>query len=80
MSENFPSISTIYRWNHLEYIPKTNIEKLRRKGTFKRLAETRVNNEELNKKLDLLNNRPRKCINYKIPNELINEQIIKYCA
>lgn len=38
---NFPSISTIYRWVHLGYIPKTNIEHLRRKGKFKRPAETR---------------------------------------
>ena len=37
----FPSLSTIYRWIHLGYIPKTNIEKLRRKGKFKRPAETR---------------------------------------
>lgn len=37
----FPSISTIYRWIHLGYIPKTCIEKLRRKGKFKRPAETR---------------------------------------
>ncbi len=39
--ELFPSISTIYRWIHLGYIPKTNIEHLRRKGNFKRPAETR---------------------------------------
>ena len=39
--EIFPSISTIYRWIHLGYIPKTNIEHLRRKGKFKRPAETR---------------------------------------
>ncbi|MDE5888925.1 MAG: IS30 family transposase [Bacilli bacterium] len=39
--ENFPSISTIYRWIHLGYIPKINICKLRRKGKFKRPAETR---------------------------------------
>ena len=30
----FPSISTIYRWIRLGYIPKTNIEHLRRKGKF----------------------------------------------
>lgn len=39
--ELFPSISTIYRWIHLGYIPKTNIKHLRRKGKFKRPAETR---------------------------------------
>lgn len=38
---NFPSISTIYRWIHLGYLPKINMEKLRRKGKFKRPAETR---------------------------------------
>jgi IS30 family transposase len=37
----FPSLSTIYRWIHLGYIPKINIERLRRKGKFKRPAETR---------------------------------------
>lgn len=37
----FPSLSTIYRWIHLGYIPKTNITHLRRKGKFKRPAETR---------------------------------------
>lgn len=39
--DKFPSLSTIYRWIHLWYIPKTNIEHLRRKGKFKRPAETR---------------------------------------
>lgn len=38
---NFPSVSTIYRWIHLGYIPKIKIEHLRRKGKFKRPAETR---------------------------------------
>ena len=38
---NFPSLSTIYRWIHLGYIQKTNITHLRRKGNFKRPAETR---------------------------------------
>jgi len=38
---DFPSLSTIYRWIHFGYIPKTSIEHLRRKGTFKRPAETR---------------------------------------
>ncbi len=38
---NFPSISTIYRWVHLAIIPKIKIEHLRRKGNFKRPAETR---------------------------------------
>ena len=39
--KDFPSLSTIYRWIHLGYIPKINIEHLRRKGKFKRPAETR---------------------------------------
>lgn len=39
--DKFSSLSTIYRWIHLGYIPKTNIEHLRRKGKFKRPAETR---------------------------------------
>lgn len=39
--QNFPSLSTIYRWIHLGYVPKINIKHLRRKGTFKRPAETR---------------------------------------
>lgn len=38
---NFPSLSTIYRWIHHGYVPKTSIEQLRRKGNFKRPAETR---------------------------------------
>lgn len=37
----FPSLSTIYIYIHLGYIPKTNIEYLRRIGKFKRPAETR---------------------------------------
>ncbi len=32
-----------------------------------------TNNYELKEKLDLLNNRPRKCINYKTPIEVIND-------
>lgn len=39
--ENFPSLSTIYRWIHLGYIPKTQITQLRRQGRFRRPAETR---------------------------------------
>ena len=38
--DKFPSLSTIYRWIHLGYIPKTKIEHLRRKGKFKKPAET----------------------------------------
>lgn len=39
--KDFPSLSTIYRWIHLGYIPKTQITHLRRQGRFKRPAETR---------------------------------------
>lgn len=39
-----------------------------------------TNNTELNQKLDLLNNRPRKCINYKTPNEVIKEAITICCT
>lgn len=37
------------------------------------LSET--NNDDLKEKLGLLNNRPRKCINFKTPLEVINEEI-----
>lgn len=36
---------------------------------------SKTNNNELKQKLDLLNNRPRKCINYKTPNESIDNFI-----
>lgn len=39
--KDFPSLSTIYRWIHLGYIPRTNNQHLRRKGKFKRPVETR---------------------------------------
>ena len=39
--KDFPSLSTIYRWIHFGYIPKTQITHLRRQGRFKRPAETR---------------------------------------
>lgn len=38
---NMPSLSTIYRWINLGYLIKGNKSKLRRKGKFKRPAETR---------------------------------------
>ncbi len=34
---------------------------------------SKTNNNELKQKLDLLNNRPRKCINYRTPYEVFNE-------
>ncbi len=39
--QNIPSVSTIYRWISKEYIIKGDKTKLRRKGNFKRPAETR---------------------------------------
>ena len=39
--KRFPCISTIYRWIHLGLLPKVKIEHLRRKGNFRRPAETR---------------------------------------
>lgn len=38
---DFPSICTIYRWIHLGLLNKITTQNLRRKGTFKRSAETR---------------------------------------
>lgn len=37
----FPSVCTIYRWIHLGLLNKITMQNLRRKGTFKRPAETR---------------------------------------
>ena len=39
-----------------------------------------TNNNELKEKLDLINNRPRKCIGYNTPNEIINEVLKKCCT
>lgn len=41
---------------------------------------SKTNNDELNEKLDLINNRPRKCIGYKTPNEVITEVLSKCCT
>lgn len=65
------------------------MKKLRRKGKFKRPIEKRVKfnigktikqlpkhiykREELSEKLNLINNRPRKCIGYKTSLEIIND-------
>lgn len=38
---NFPSVCTIYRWIHLGLLNKITMQNLRRKGIFKRPAETR---------------------------------------
>lgn len=39
-----------------------------------------TNNNELKEKLDLINNRPRKCIGYNTPNEIMNEVLKKCCT
>ena len=36
--------------------------------------------KEVQENLELLNNRPRKCINYKTPNEFFNECLINCCT
>lgn len=49
-----------------------NTNGLLRKFYPKGMDLSNVDKEELQYNLDLLNNRPRKCINYKTPNEVIN--------
>ena len=46
----------------------------------KRMDLSKTNNVELKENLDLLNNRPRKFLNYNTPNELINKYIINCCT
>ena len=41
---------------------------------------SKTTNEELEEKLNLLNNRPRKCIGYKTPNEVITEVLNECCT
>lgn len=41
---------------------------------------SKTNNDELKVKLDLINNRPRKCIGYKTPNEVITDVLSKCCT
>lgn len=41
---------------------------------------SKINNDELKEKLDLINNRPRKCIGYKTLNEVITEVLSKCCT
>lgn len=57
-----------------------NSNGLLREYYLKGMDLSKTNNTELKEKLDLLNNRPRKCINYKTPNELINEYITQCCT
>lgn len=41
---------------------------------------SKTNNNELNEKISLINNRPRKCIGYLTPNEVINDELLKCCT
>ena len=41
---------------------------------------SKTTEKEVQKNLALLNNRPRKCINYKTPNEYFNECLLKCCT
>lgn len=41
---------------------------------------SKTNEKEVQKTIELLNNRPKKCINYKTPNEVFNEHLLKCCT
>ncbi len=41
---------------------------------------SKTTEKEVQKNLELLNNRPRKCINYKTPNEYFNECLLNCCT
>lgn len=41
---------------------------------------SKTNEKEVQNYLELLNNRPRKCINSKTPYELFNEYLLDYCT
>lgn len=41
---------------------------------------SKTNEKEVQKYLELLNNRPRKCINYKKSNKLFNEYLLDCCC
>jgi IS30 family transposase len=41
---------------------------------------SKTSEKEVQENLELLNNRPRKCINYKTPNEYFNECLLKCCT
>ena len=74
----------------LDRLPSTISRELRRKGKFKRPAETRgrfnigktikKRPKEVQESLELLNNRPRKYINYKTPNEYFNQCLLECCT
>lgn len=59
---------------------KENSNGLLREYYPKGMNLSKTNNEELKDKLDLLNNRTRKCINYKTPNEVIDEFLSSCCT
>lgn len=46
----------------------------------KQMDLSKTNEKEVQETLELLNNRPRKCINYKTPKELFNECLINCCT
>lgn len=41
---------------------------------------SKINEREVQNVLKLLNNRPRKCINYKTPQELFDEYLCECCT
>ena len=45
----------------------------------KQMDLSKKNEKEVQDTLKLLNDRPRKCINYKTPNESFNEYLTKCC-
>ena len=46
----------------------------------KQMDLSKTNEKEVQEVLNLLNNRPRKCINYKTPQELFNEYLCECCV
>ena len=57
-----------------------NTNRLLREYYPKGMDLSKTNNEELKEKLDLLNNRTRKCINHKTPNEVIDKFLSSCCT
>ena len=60
------------------------LETTRLENELERALKYRLEKEQkeyvLREKLDLINNRPRKCIGYKTPNEVITEVLSKCCT
>lgn len=46
----------------------------------KQMDLSKTNEKDVQNVLKLLNNRPRKCINYKTPQELFNEYLYECCT